>query len=170
MVAATMAFRTLSIQAAIHNNKATLLDRNGIPLLYGVPISRVDGPIHSSVATKWLWKLAIGHMLLKISGDRVRATQDCWKNKADSLAHSFRLRGLDRAHCHEHCRFERYPTVTWQEAAKRMQTQGHNHFRRHARNGWNRWAHTVSNNHNKRKEGRYAANTYSDRQDGPQTY
>ena len=52
--------------------------------------------------------------------------------------------------------FESYPTTSWDDAAKRMWHQGHNRYRRHSRSGWVRWAHTVANNHNKRKGGCYA--------------
>jgi hypothetical protein len=157
MATAPNIFRTLSVLAAVHGGKATLLDRTGRPLLQSVPLSRVDGPIDASALEYWKWRLAFRRMSAQASGRRERATRDPWISKANSLTHSFRLRSLDRlVQPSEWCRFEKYSTTQWEEAIERLYYQAYNRLRRHRQSGWNLWAYTASKNHNKRNGGRYA--------------
>lgn len=154
------------VHAIVLGDFVILVDRRGRPLSTRQRLSELEGALDPSVPATWAWRLAARRMksqFLSRCGNRQKSP---WETKVSTLVASFRLRGRFRpAKARTRQRFERYATHTWEAASKRLWEQGHNRFRRHARGGWVRWAHTVSNNHNKKKGGRYANARYCDRQD-----
>ena len=146
-----------------------LLDRHGRSIGKTIQPARLAGPIDRRSALPHLWKLAAARMTAVGQRQQSSRYPNLWLRRAESLAHSFNLRGRD--HCRPRARqkFERYPTTDWRMAVKRLWQQGHNSFRHHSRTGWHRWAVTVANNHNKRNGGRYAIASYGDLKKDPKT-
>jgi hypothetical protein len=147
----------VKLLAVLNGQRVTLLDRTGKPVGGSLPVTRLEGPIDSATAECHLWRLAAARMAATCKRQMSLRRSDAWMRRADSLAHSFRIRGRDHRRPRTRQRFELYPTTTWPDAVHRMWQQGVSAARYHRLSGWRRWAYTVSNNHNKRKGGRYAA-------------
>ncbi len=158
--------QTVPVNAVMRGGHVYLIDRNGRRISSSHLLSNIVGEVSESVITKLSWDYAVRRMLSRCAGRRTAAKMSDWDRKAETLSRSFLMRrrfGAFKAKGRQ--RFERYKTSDWETACKRVWQQGHNRYRRHSRSGWVRWAHTVSNNHNKRKGGRYAAATYCHGQD-----
>ncbi len=156
MVSLASEVRLLTIPALIRGDIAILLDNKGNAIRHGVSLSRITGSLDPAVEDRWRWKVAASRLGGKCFRQMLsKRESDPWVRKADSLEKSFYLRSFDQVNPTGKCRFEKYRTHTWEEAATRLWHQGNNRARRHSRSGWIRWAHTVSSNHNKRKGGRY---------------
>lgn len=146
----------VKLLAVATDNGVTLLDRQGRAIGPTIKRPRLEGPIDWRCAQHCLWRVAAQRMAATISRHIASRRAVPWLRRADSLAKSFKLRGQDRCRPRARQKFERFPTTEWQSASKRMWQQGHSAQRYHGRSGWIRWASTVSNNHNKRKGGKYA--------------
>lgn len=158
--------RQLSVYAVLHGDVVILIDHLGRPISRRRRRSDFERDLAPSVPEVWAWRFAVRRMKSQFTVRCTRRQKPPWQAKADSLAVAFRIRARSRPiKARSRQRFERYATSTWKAASKRLWEQGHNCFRRHSRSGWVRWAHTVSNNHNKRQGGRYANARYRDRQD-----
>ncbi|KAA5541497.1 hypothetical protein FYK55_18235 [Roseiconus nitratireducens] len=150
-------FQTVCVQAVEVNGSLMLLDRSGKRLCGAVRQSDLGESRNLFVLNAWRWSFAIDRMKVRIKRQIDNQTVDPWTRRAGSLAQSLRIRKrFARPVPSSRRRFEAYTTATWPEAAKRLWQQGNNRRRRHERTGWVRWAHTVANNHNKRKGGCYA--------------
>lgn len=146
----------VTLLAVATDRGMTLLDRQGRAIGCTIKQSRLEGPINRRSAEPCLWRSAAQRMV-GTALRRVESQQSCpWFKRANSLAKSFKLRGLEHCRPRSRQRFESFPTTTWTNAANRMWQQGNSAQRYHGRSGWTRWASTVSNNHNKRKGGKYA--------------
>lgn len=146
--------------------KVTLLDRRGRALCRDVSVTKLEGPIDYRLAQKRIWERVANWMRVNLYQRTKQRPENPWQARANNLATSFTLRSYDLSRPGARRHFETYPTTTWKAASKRMWEQGHNRYRRHTRSGWARWSSTVSNNHNKRKGGRYAKTQNVDKQDG----
>lgn len=158
--------RTVSVNAIEHGNRIILVDRHGRSLGGRKYLADIEGALNSKSIQSWQWKIATQRMKGRLSSRCDNQDQTPWQRRTKSLATSWRLRrtfATPRARRRQ--RFQAYSTQSWEEALRRLWGQGHNRMRRHSRDGWVRWSHTVSNNHNKRKGGRYACETYCNSQD-----
>jgi hypothetical protein len=155
----------VSVNAVVQDESAILIDRHGRQLSSRKRLSDLEGVLDPSVITRWEWLLTSQRMKNCLSTRSSGRMKTPWEKRTHSLAKSFRLRVyFPPTETRRKQRFERYSTQTWRDACRRLWEQGHNRLRRHSRGGWVRWAHTVSNNHNKKKGGRYARARYCDRQ------
>jgi hypothetical protein len=145
--------RMLAIPACVRGDLAVLLDRKGRRLC-GVRLDRL-GPISEELTSELLWHYAAKAMTFRYAFVSLKQCNDPWLKRARSLSASYRLRRHDRSYQGGRKQFDRYPTHTWSDAAKRMVQQAYNRFRRRDRSGWVLWSHTVSSNQNKRAESRY---------------
>lgn len=158
--------RQVTVNAIDVGNGVILVDRHGEQICRRKRLVDLQGNVPAAVLKAWQWRFAAQGMKNRLSSRCSSRDLTPWERRTQSLAASFRLRRrfpLTKARSRQ--RFQRYSTHTWDDACSRLWQQGHNRFRRHARTGWERWAHTVSNNHNKRKGGRYARQSYCDSQD-----
>lgn len=154
----------VTVLAVVTGRGFTLLDRQGHMIGATLRATCLNGPIEPRMAEPHLWRLATARMAATSKRYNASRRENAWLRRADSLAKSFQIRGRDRSCPHSRQRFERYSTSDWPQAVSRMYMQGINAARYHSRSGWQRWANTVANNHNKRKGGRYAAASYGDRE------
>lgn len=161
-----VSIRQVTLNAIDQGEFVTLLDRKGRQIGCRRRLTELEGLLDPSAIPLWQWRWAVQRMRLRLSRRNERRCRTPWEKRTDSLAKSIGLRRRDRPYQPQgRQRFQSYPTHSWPEACRRLWTQGNNRFRRHSRDGWTRWTHTVSNNHNKRKGGRYAHEAYRDRQD-----
>ena len=157
--------RRLTVNAIVLRDSVVLVDPCGRPLSKRKRLTEIEGILDPSAVVDWEWRESVRRMKYSLSTSN-ECLKTPWQKKTESLAQSLRIRArLPRAKARSRRRFERYSTRTWSDACKRLWTQGNNRFRRHSRNGWARWTHTVSNNHNRKKGGRYAHARYCDRQE-----
>lgn len=149
----------VEIAAIVTGGDACLMDCKGGVIRRRIPVNRL-GPIDAEASNTLLWQETLRHTLNRHAAKWTRRERrDPWLRKAASLATSFRLRVKNRRARGGRKRFDRYATRTWHAASQRMVEQGYNRHRRQDRSGWTRWSHTVSGNHNKRYEQRYATDT-----------
>jgi len=161
----------VTVNAIGSGDVVILVDRHGRPLSCKKRLSDLEGVLDYRVLRAWEWRLAVQRMKSRLSGRSGRRRMTPWKRKTQSLAASLRLRRrFSPSKARGRQRFQCYSTRTWSDAKTRLWEQGNNRFRRHSRGGWVRWAHTVSNNHNKRKGGRYANTSNCHRQDDHGTH
>jgi hypothetical protein len=149
----------VQVHARINGNRLRFIDLNGKAISRWLNKSDVSGVLNETVEESPNWEQSVKRMVWRFESRTALRKGSPWQAKASTLAASFRIRGqmLDwRREPTGRRHFEQYGTKTWEAATKRLWTQGHNRFRRYARTGWARWAATVSNNHNKKKGGKYA--------------
>lgn len=133
-----------------------LVDSHGSKIQSVTNLASISNLLDESTIREWEWANSVQRMLRRWRARLRRHCHDPWQRRCESLAASFRLRQLSLNSVATGKRhFECYSTSNWSDATKRMWRQSNNRFRRHSRNGWTRWSHTVSNNHNKRKGGPY---------------
>ncbi len=158
--------RRVTVNAIVLGSKVVLVDRHGSQLCRQRQLADLVGRLPASVRRAWQWRVATTRMKSRLATRCGNRDLTPWERRLQSLAASFRLRGrFPLFATRGRKRFECYSTHTWDDASRRLWQQGHNRIRRHSRAGWVRWAHTVANNHNKRKGGRYASQSYCHRQD-----
>lgn len=158
--------QVIPVHAVVADGQATVIDCHGRPLCRKWPLADLLGPLPLHIANQWRWCEAVRRMKARLDQRYQAASRTPWMTKAKSLAQAFKVRTRFRLPKPKgRQRFERYATTSWHSACERLAEQGYNRVRRHSRDGWIRWAHTVSNNHNKRKGGRYAHARYGNSQD-----
>lgn len=149
-------FQSVTVNVIRIGKQQFLVEPSGRPICRCRSIQDICGPLAESAINHWRWRSATQRLLSRWSGDFKRHQQTPWERRCQSLVASFRFRQRSpESKPRTRQIFEKYSTANWPDAIKRLWQQGHNHFRRHCRDGWVRWSHTVSNNHNKRKGGRY---------------
>jgi hypothetical protein len=160
-----MRLRTLTVNAIECAGQVFLIDRLGRKISRSLDPAQIEGQLQRDTLVRLQWAASVRRMQAKLKTRLSRRQLDVWMQKASSLAASFRLR---RRFCRpkpvSRQRFERYLTDTWSDACTRLVMQGINRNRRHSRSGWVRWSHTVANNHNKKRGGRYSYEYYCDRE------
>lgn len=138
-----------------------LVDRNGERISRAIQRNEIIGGRSEEILAKWQWAAVVKTMAASSQRCHQSHTNCPWARKADSLASSCRNRRRFRSPpLRGRQRFESYSTSTWRDACKRLSMQGANRVRRHRWNGWVRWSHTVANNHNKKRGGRYSYESY----------
>lgn len=158
--------RTVTVHALDLGDRCVLLDRHGNRLSRPLRLSEIEGPPNPESLLAICWRSAVQRLKARLQKRCEVRQRDPWGKKTASLAASLRLRArFPAAKPVTRLRFECYSTKTWDDACPRLWEQANNRYRLHCRDGWVRWSHTVSNNHNKRKGGRYAQARYCDRQD-----
>lgn len=158
--------QSITVPAIVVGNRAFLIDSKGRQICRSRLLTSFEGIADESVVVSWRWRLAVQRMKHRAQSHCGEQDRDPWAAKVKSLETSLRLRRtFATSRPRRRQRFEHYLTHEWPDAVHRMLEQGRNRSRRHSRDGWVRWAHTVSNNHNKRKGGRYASAIYSHSQD-----
>lgn len=151
-----MAWKCISVPVVRCGKWLILVDKHGHKLRSVRADQLAYEPI-AGLVEKWSWELQAKRMAFALARQIHEARNlSSWQRKTDSLAKSFCLRSYDLTRPTGWCHFESYPTHTWPDACHRMREQCFNRVRLNQRTGWQRWAATVSNNHNKRKGGRYA--------------
>lgn len=148
----------LQVHAVIKENRVQIVDRQGQRIGRSRSLIELVGPLDEVVGKRLRWEQATQRMVWRLASRATTRAKTPWQVRTDSLAASFRLRGRMRsteADPTGRRHHEAYLTITWKDAVGRMWAQANNRFRRHARTGWAKWACTVSNNHNKRKDRRY---------------
>jgi len=148
-------FINVSLTAMTHNGKLRLYDAAGLPLSKWFK-SSLCAPISSEVLNQIAWQERMKTLAYKASQRVCIQNADPWSRRAESFACSFKLRkrqllrwkGAKRQQ-------DKYSTTNWREAVSRLATQGKNASRRHDQTGWVLWAHTVSNNNEKRAKDIY---------------
>ncbi len=165
-MAKQLAIRTITVNAINRGNFFILIDRRGRRLSRAFRLSDVEGYVDPVVLDEWHWKSACSRIRFRLLSRSHSRKESPWKKRVSNLAASHRMRRrLPRTKPISRQRFERYSTKNWNDACRRLWQQGDNRARRHSRGGWVRWAHTVSNNHNKRKGGRYGQDSYRNNND-----
>ncbi len=147
---------TLLVCAIKDGERVQLIDCQGQTLTGMIDRKRL-GRLSKRSPAESAWLQAVRRQIGRLNTRFKSNANECpWFRKCKSLAASFRLRGLDLGRPKSRRRFDCYLTKTWEDASVRLWRQGNNRHRRIQRTGWDRWATTVANNHNKRKGGRYA--------------
>lgn len=159
-----LAIQRVSVPAIIYANHLIVVDQRGRKLSQAIPFQQVIDDPDPCVLRRWLWWATVQRLQNTWKRQMERSQMNPWQKKAEILATSFRLRGYDVVRPHGRQRFEKYATTSWPEAACRLGHQISNRCRWRRRTGWERYAHSAANNHNKRKGGRYARNRYRDRE------
>lgn len=151
----------LSVAAIVTDEGAVLVDRHGRTLSSTrVNLDRI-GPVESkTVLIDRLWRATIQRLINRLWQRAKSRCADPWSKRADGLVKSFRLRLYNERPIGPRVRLENFPTTTWWAAAKRMVWQGHNRARRHDMTGWIHWAHTASNNTNRRQREKHGSDTH----------
>ncbi len=148
--------RQVIVNAIDLGNAIVLVDRHGRRLSSEKPLSEIEGTLSSASLQQWKWRMAVQRMMSRILARTGKREQSAWEKRTSSLAASLRLRRRFKpTKANKRQRFERFKTRTWRDACIRLWQQGDSRARRYSRNGWTKWAHTVSNNHNRRKGGKY---------------
>jgi len=155
----------IQVHVIVKGDRVRVMDRDGRVSGRWYVREQLEGSLASGVEVQLRWEEATQRLARRAASWVSSAAKSSWEAKSESLAKSFRLRALDKTRPRGRCRFESYSTKTWEEATLRLWHQANNRARRHDRNGWVLWSHTVSNNHNKRKGGRYARSQNCHRKD-----
>lgn len=154
----------VSVPALVFGDRLVLVDATGNRLSKWIDADRVAVDPDPEIVSQWEWNRALTRLKAQLAGHLERQARNPWQVKCATLAKSFSLRARDLHRPRGRCRFERYSTTTWGDAAHRLSQQAQNRARYGRRPPWVRWAQCVANNHNKRKGGRYAQARYRDEQ------
>lgn len=153
--------KQITVHAIEIGGMLVLVDRHGERISRAIEWKEIIGGRSEKILAKWQWNAVAKRMAASSQRHHQSHTNCPWARKADSLASSFRIRRRFRSPpVRRRQRFESYTTSSWSDACKRLSMQGTNRSRRHRWNGWVRWSHTVANNHNKKKGGRYSYESY----------
>jgi hypothetical protein len=145
----------LRVVAISIGTSLTVLDRRGRRIC-NLKRDRLCRRADTRILHEWRWRSAAKTQISRLLSRCKSRACDPWTVKAQNLAASVRLRSFDLRRPRTRQRFEAYQTEDWDRAARRLWQQANNRRRVRERSGWARWSHTVSNNFNKRKGGRYA--------------
>ena len=144
--------RTITINAIVRGERVIPIDRQGKAICRKRAIVDIQGPIDQGAVLRLRWDAAIVRMKTRLKARADSRVGDPWSTKTSCLASSLRIRRrMERPRPTRKRRFESYSTHTWDEAVNRLREQAHNRLRRARRGGWDRWSHTVSRNHNKKR-------------------
>lgn len=143
-------FITVSLSAVLHKGKIRIHDINGLPISKWFDFKRC-APASNKALERVKWQERIKAMLSRASYHASLCNAGPWYRRAESMACSFKLRkGQVLRWRGSKRQLDYFSTTTWENAARRLYIQGKNASRRHDQTGWVLWAHTVSNNHDKR--------------------
>jgi hypothetical protein len=143
--------REVTLHAIVEGDWLIPIDQSGNRIGKKVRASKVGGRLESHVLSEWCWTRAIQRMLYRALSNSYPEHHDPWTVRINSLASSLRVRRrLPQRMPHSRQRFERYSTSTWEESVHRLWEQANSRKRKALLTGWDRWAATVSRNHNRK--------------------
>ncbi|HBJ38538.1 MAG TPA: hypothetical protein DDZ51_28045 [Planctomycetaceae bacterium] len=143
--------REITVHAIVEGDWIIPIDQSGNRIGKKVRASKVGGRLEPHVLSEWCWARAIQRMAQRALSSSNHKQYDPWTTRIDSLACSLRIRRrLPHAMPRSRQRFERYSTSTWEESVHRLWQQAYNRQKKASLTGWDRWAATVSRNHNRK--------------------
>jgi len=143
--------REITVHAIVEGDWFIPIDQYGNRIGKKIRASKVGGHLEPHVLSDWRWLKAIQRMNYRSLSNTYHKQYDPWTTRIKSLACSLRVRRrLPQRMPHSRQRFQCYSTSTWEEAAPRLWQQAHNRQRKALLAGWDRWAATVSRNHNRK--------------------
>lgn len=146
----------VTVNALVIGDKILLIDRHGRRIGTRRKKSDVIGFVDADAVLKLQWKYAAHWAAMIFWNRNKRRNEDDWTRKTNSMAASCRVRGyFSQPEPTGKTRLSSYPTTRWDLASSRLWQQIHNRIKKHNRSGWQRWAETTANNHNKKKGNRY---------------
>ncbi len=143
--------RKITLHAVVDGEWLIPIDCEGNRLSTKIRAALVNDQLGSRALDNLIWMEASRRIAYRAVSNASAQQYDPWKNRLDSLASSLRMRRrLPQTMQHSRQRFERYSTSTWEESIHRLWKQADNRMRKASRTGWERWADTVSRNHNRK--------------------
>lgn len=152
-------FTSLTITAIQRGSEVRLVDSCGTFITQWLPPGHLTAIWSSKALDHQRWLHCVQRILEQTERHERRCAMSPWQLRTASMSASFRLRGQFPNRRKQRVArgwLEPFSTTTWEAAIPRLYEQMHNSRRKHLRSSWERWFITVSNNHNKRKGGRYA--------------
>ena len=143
--------REITVHAIVEGDWFIPIDQYGNRIGKKIRASKVGGRLEPHVLCDWRWAKAIQRMNYRSLSNAYHKQYDPWTTRIKSLACSLRVRRrLPQRMPHSRQRFQCYSTSTWEESVRRLWEQAHNRQRKALLTGWDRWAATVSRNHNRK--------------------
>jgi hypothetical protein len=143
--------REITLHAIVEGDWLIPIDRSGNRIGKKILASKIGGQLEPEVLADWCWLKAIPRIVQRALTNAHYKKCDPWTTRINSLACSLRLRRrLPQSTPHTRQRFQCYSTSTWEESVHRLWEQAYNRQRKALLTGWDRWAATVSRNHNRK--------------------
>ncbi len=143
--------RKITIHAVVDGEWLIPIDSEGNRLSTKIRTALVSDQLGSRARDNLIWMEASRRIACRAVSNASAKQYDPWRNRLDSLASSLRMRRrFLQSAPRSRQRFERFSTSTWEESVHRIWQQADARRRKASRTGWERWADTVSRNHNRK--------------------
>jgi len=147
----------ITIQVAVVDGAAFIVDENGKRLTNRVNVSKIKKRIREKQIEKIAWRSACSQMAGNAYCKSIitKKPDDQWLRKITTMARTLQIRSrYQQVYKNKRFLHDDFLTKTWEDAIKRMWKQGDANLRYQTAEPWEKWVRTVAKNHNRKSEHR----------------